>query len=134
MDITLTTPALIFPTVSLLMVAYTNRFNALGARIRSLGKEYREKPDEHLVAQIKILRKRVALIRNMQACGLISLFTCVLCIFTLISGLMVVSKLTFAFSLVMMLISLTISLKEVLISVTALDLELNTMLNQKKKE
>ena len=127
MDITLTTPALIFPTVSLLMVAYTNRFNALGARIRNLGEQYRNKQDDQLKAQIDILRKRVVLIRNMQACGLSSLFFCLLCIFTLIVDQQLVSELTCAFSLLLMMTSLTISLREVLISVRALDMELNSL-------
>lgn len=133
MDITLTTPALIFPTVSLLMVAYTNRFNALGARIRSLGKQYKDEPDHQLGKQIKILHNRVALIRNMQACGLTSLFCCVLCIFTLILGLQLISKIAFASSLFMLLISLALSFREVLISVTALDMELTDLTGHNKE-
>ncbi|MEN8141245.1 MAG: DUF2721 domain-containing protein [Thermodesulfobacteriota bacterium] len=130
MDITLTTPALIFPTVSLLMVAYTNRFNALSGRIRSLGREYRQEPDRQLAAQISILHKRVALIRSMQACGLFSLFACVLCILTLIMGQQLAAKIIFAASLLMLMISLALSLKEVLISVKALDMELTELVKK----
>ena len=78
MEITLTTPALLFPAISLLLVAYTNRFNTISARIRALYSQYKQDPDDILVGQIESLRKRVYLIRNMQAFGVASLFSCVL--------------------------------------------------------
>jgi len=59
MDITLTTPALLFPAISLLMVAFTNRFNTIGARIRKLHSEYKENPDDVLIDQTDSLKKRV---------------------------------------------------------------------------
>jgi hypothetical protein len=127
MDITLTTPALLFPTISLLLVAYTNRFIALGKRIRALHYEYRENPDEVLVDQIVSLRRRVYLIRNMQAFGVISLFSCVLCMFALFAGMLVVGKLIFGLSLIFMMISLGMSLREIAISVHALNIELSDM-------
>ena len=127
MDITLTTPALLFPTISLLLVAYTNRFVALGKRIRALHCEYRENPDEVLVDQIVSLRRRVYLIRNMQAFGVISLFLCVLCMFALFAGMLIVGKLIFGLSLILMMISLGMSLREIAISVQALNIELSDM-------
>ena len=78
MQISLTTPALLFPAVSLLLVAYTNRFLALGSRIRTLHAQYKSTPDNILSSQIIILKKRVVLIRNMQFLGVASLFLCVL--------------------------------------------------------
>ena len=36
MHVSLTTPALLFPAISLLLLAYTNRFFALAALIRNL--------------------------------------------------------------------------------------------------
>lgn len=81
MDISLTTPALLFPAISLLLVAYTNRFLALGLRIRNLHAQYKNQPDVVLSNQIAILKKRVILIRNMQLLGVGSLFCCVLCMF-----------------------------------------------------
>jgi hypothetical protein len=96
MEITLTTPALLFPAVSLLLVAYTNRFLSLGSRIRSLHDKYKTNPDEVLSGQIVILKKRVVLIRNMQACGVGSLFLCVLCMFLLFGGKLFLGKIIFA--------------------------------------
>jgi len=127
MEITLTTPALLFPAVSLLLVAYTNRFLALGSRIRNLHAQYRSTPDSILEGQIVILKKRVVLIRNMQFLGVGSLFLCVLCMFMLFSGKLMLGKILFAVSLVFMLGSLGISLQEILISMQALNLELSDM-------
>jgi hypothetical protein len=127
MEITLTTPALLFPAVSLLLVAYTNRFLALGSRIRNLHAQYRSTPDSILEGQIVILKKRVVLIRNMQFLGVDSLFLCVLCMFMLFGGKLMLGKILFAVSLVFMLGSLGISLQEILISMQALNLELSDM-------
>ena len=130
MDITLTTPALLFPAISLLLVAYTNRFNTIGGRIRMLHSQYKKNPDDILSGQIESLRKRVYLIRNMQAFGVASLFLCVVCLFVLFAGKIFIGKIIFSLSLVLMMISLSLSFREILISVNALNLELSDM--QKK--
>ena len=127
MEITLTTPALLFPAISLLLVAYTNRFLALGSRIRNLHAQYKAAPDTILENQIVILRKRVRLIRNMQFLGVGSLFLCVLCMFMLFGGKLFFGKLIFGASLIFMLGSLGMSLQEILISLQALNLELSDM-------
>lgn len=130
MEITLTTPALLFPAISLLLVAYTNRFIALGSRIRSLHALHKEKPDNLLVGQIDNLKKRVDLIKNMQALGVAGLFSCVLCMFALFWGYLVAGKIIFGLSLLLMMGSLALSLREITISIDALNLELGDM--QKK--
>lgn len=130
MEITLTTPALLFPAISLLLVAYTNRFNTIGGRIRILHSQYKERPDDILVGQIESLRKRVNLIKNMQAFGVASLFLCVLCLFVLFAGKLFIGKILFSLSLILMMISLVLSFLEILISVQALNLELSDI--QKK--
>ena len=127
MQISLTTPALLFPAVSLLLVAYTNRFLALGSRIRTLHAQYKSTPDDILSSQIIILKKRVVLIRNMQFLGVASLFLCVLCMFLLFGGKLMLGKIVFGISLLFMLGSLAISLQEILISMQALNIELSDM-------
>ena len=127
MQISLTTPALLFPAVSLLLVAYTNRFLALGSRIRTLHAQYKSNPDDILSSQIVILKKRVVLIRNMQFLGVASLFLCVLCMFLLFGGKLLLGKIIFGISLLFMLGSLAISLQEILISMQALNIELSDM-------
>ncbi len=127
MEITLTTPALLFPAISLLMVAFTNRFLAIGSRIRSLHAQYQENHRMALAAQIRILRRRLVLIRNMQALGVASLFCCVFCMFTLFAGFLLVGKIIFGLSLLLMMGSLGLSLREVLLSVQALNMALEDM-------
>lgn len=126
-EITLTTPALLFPAISLLLVAYTNRFNVISTRIRSMSAAYKAMPDASLMAQMKSLRSRVFIIRNMQAYGIGGLFMCVLCMFALFAHELVIGKVLFAISLLMMLASLGYSLYEVMVSVNALKLELNEL-------
>lgn len=127
MELTLTTPALLFPAISLLMVAYTNRFLAIGSRIRTLVAQYNQSPEKILEHQIKSLRQRVILIRNMQAFGIISLFMCVFCMFTLFAGKGEIAQYIFGLSLILLMISLALSFREILISVRALNLELSNL-------
>lgn len=124
MELTLTTPALMFSTLSLLLLAYTNRFLGLASRIRSLHDHYIRNPDAVLFAQISSLRKRVHLIRDMQASGIVSLFLCVACMLLLFVGQVMIAQWVFGFSLLMLLISLAISFWEINISVDALNLHL----------
>lgn len=126
-EITLTTPALFFPAVSLLLVAYTNRFVALSKRIRSLHSVYQEVADEIVAEQISVLRRRVFLIRNMQLCGVAALFCCVFSIASLFLGALLLGKIIFGFSLVLMMFSLALAFQEIFISVHALKLELRML-------
>jgi hypothetical protein len=125
MDINLATPALLFPAVSLLLLAYTNRFLALAAVIRGLHASYRAQP-EHAgyLDQIKQLRMRVRLIRDMQSFGVLSLLLCTMSMFALFGGLLDVGKWLFGGSLISMAVSLALSLWEIQRSVGALDLQL----------
>ena len=133
-EITLTTPALLFPTVSLLLVAYTNRFNAISSRIRAMSATYKAMPDNLLMQQIESLRSRLCIIRNMQAFAVGSLFLIVVCMFALFSGELFTGKVIFGISLVFMLISLSYSLQEILKSVNALNLELSELTVNRKKD
>lgn len=128
MEINLTTPALLFPAISLLLLAFTNRFLALATLIRGLRKQYDADHDHLLLAQIHNLNKRVILIRNMQAFGIMSLLMCVVCMFALFMDEPMLGKILFGISLVLMMASLSLSLREILISVNALRLELSKTL------
>ena len=86
MDISITTPALLFPAISLLLLAFTNRFLALASLIRQLHASYKSDPDEILFGQIANLRYRINLIRDMQAYGVSSLLLCVVCMLVLFAG------------------------------------------------
>jgi Protein of unknown function (DUF2721) len=127
MEITLTTPALLFPTVSLLMLAYTNRFLTLATIIRGLYDRYHSSQNETLLLQIQNLRYRIYLIRNMQIVGVLSLLLCVVSMFALFAGWVIAGQWSFGAALVLMIISLGISLRELQISVGALDLLLTDL-------
>ncbi len=127
MDMTLTTPALLFPAISLLLLAYTNRFLAIANLVRNLYDRYQSDPQRNLQAQIDNLRYRLGLIRNMQAFGISSLFLCVLCMFVLFIGWMTIGKCIFAISLLLMLVSLGLSLREIMVSNRALRFQLHNL-------
>ena len=129
----ITTPALLFPAVTLLMLAYTNRFNTLATIIRNLHSKYQTEQNENLRAQITNLRYRVYLIRNMQILGVLSLLLCVVSMFALFEGWIAGGQWSFAAALILMILSLAISLRELQVSVGALDLLLSEMGKGEKK-
>ena len=132
MEINLTTPALLFPTVSLLMLAYTNRFLTIATIIRNLHDRYRENQSENLLGQIANLRYRTYLIRNMQIFGVLSLLMCVLSMFALFAGWISAGQWSFAIALILMIVSMLISLRELTISVGSLDLLLSELEEHEK--
>lgn len=127
MNLSLTTPALLFPAISLLLLAYTNRFLAIASLIRGLHSKYNHKPEAVLEQQISILRKRVVLIKHMQFAGILSLLLCVASMGLLYALFEWWGQVVFGVSLVVMMWSLVLSLIEIQISVTALNLELSDM-------
>jgi Protein of unknown function (DUF2721) len=128
MDITLSTPALLFPAISLLMLAYTNRFLALAALIRQLRDDYRENHDQDVLAQIAALRFRVRLILWMQGLGVSSLGLCIAAMLAILSEFSGIGAMLFAGSLVLMLGSLVVSVWEIRLSANALDVALKSLL------
>ncbi|QSX31764.1 MULTISPECIES: DUF2721 domain-containing protein [Shewanella] len=123
MQISLTTPALLFPAISLLLLAYTNRFFALAALIRSLSSG--EQPVHQ--DQIKNLRQRIVIIRRMQEAGVLSFALCVLCMIFIYLGFLHTGSLIFGASLLLLLYSLILSVIEIRISVDALNIHLKEM-------
>ncbi|RZK19221.1 MAG: DUF2721 domain-containing protein [Pedobacter sp.] len=128
MELTVNIPALLFPAISLIMLAYTNRFLALAALVRSLKAKYEEsEKNVGLQNQIKNLRYRLRLIKNMQALGVLSFCLCLFCMFFIYLEWNIVAEILFAFSLIFFMLSLIISLIEIQISTKALELELSTL-------
>jgi hypothetical protein len=130
MQISINTPALLFPAITLLMLAYTNRFLALATLIRNLHAKYKQHPEEQdiLKKQIKNLRRRLTLIKQMQASGITSFFCCVLCMMFFYLEHEVWAYSIFGLSLGFLLFSLVLSLNEIYISTKALEIELQDML------
>lgn len=124
MEFTLTTPALLFPAISLLLLAYTNRYLTLAGLIRDLYSRLKKGEQEHIEGQIENLRKRIYMIRNMQLAGVISFFLCVGTMLLLFLDFKIAGEITFTASLLCLLFSLALSIAEIRISVKALDLQL----------
>jgi Protein of unknown function (DUF2721) len=130
--ITLNTPALLFPAITLLMLAYTNRFLALASLIRSLRTKYNQVENKEVILQqIRNLRTRLNLIRYMQGMGVISFFLCVLCMYTIFRGWDDAAHYIFVASLLSLLLSLVFSLLEIQRSTKALELELGDIMDAK---
>ena len=128
MEITFNTPALLFPAISLLLLAYTNRYLALANLIRKLHDEYMRGEKNHLlVKQIRILRVRINLVRQMQALGVLSFLCCVITMYGVYQEWQQVVKYVFAISLLSLLASLILSIFEISQSTKALEWELSDM-------
>ncbi len=127
MQLDLATPALLFPAISLLLLAYTNRFLTLATLIRNLHQRYQKENDPQLVYQIRNLRHRTRLTRDMQVLGVVSLFLSALCMLLLFQGYMNAAKYTFGASLIFLLVSLALSIWEIQISIRALNIQLRDM-------
>ena len=125
LEININTPALLFPAITLLMLAYTNRFLSLAALVRKLHDEYnRGEKEQHILRQIKNIRSRINLIRYMQSFGIFSFLCCVLCMYSVFRGWIVLAHWIFATSLMCLLISIILSLLEINKSTRAIELEL----------
>ncbi|MBV1775198.1 DUF2721 domain-containing protein [Burkholderiaceae bacterium DAT-1] len=115
-------PALLFPAISLLLLAFTNRFLALSSIIRTLHDDYLATQDPKIARQIANLRRRVLLIRAMQAAGAGSMFMCVVSMFFVFMGWQYLAHGAFGVSLAFMMGSLAISLREIHLSSDALNI------------
>lgn len=127
MSIDLTTPALLFSTISLLLLAYTNRFLGLASVIRKLHADHLNNPQEVYLREIANLSRRVRLIRDMQTIGVGSLLACTICMGVLFLGWQTAGQWIFAISLLLMSLSLILSIVEIRMSVVALDLHLREL-------
>ncbi len=132
MEIEISTPALLFPAISLLLLAYTNRFLTTGQIIRSISHQAREHEELELAGQIKNLKKRLEVTKWMQFFGVVSILMCTISMFSLFLGFYDLGKKVFGLSLITMCLSLCISLWEVYISSNALNLELKDLYDKCK--
>lgn len=120
----LTTPALLFPAISLLLLAYTNRFLVLAQLIRQLHSSERDYFQSMVQRQIANLRQRIALIRLMQALGVSSFIVCTLSMLGLFLEQQQLAEALFGLSLLLLVGSLLVSLYEIAISTRAIEAEL----------
>lgn len=128
MEINLNTPALLFPAISLLLLAYTNRFLAIANVVRKLHQDYLQNNEkEAAILQIRNLRKRLRYIRLMQGAGVFSFLLCVVCMYSIYNGWTVAANYIFATSLLSLTFSLICSLIEIFQSLNALEVILKNV-------
>ena len=126
MNLNITDPAIMFSGISLLFLAYTNRYLALASIVRSLNKGLRNQAQENSIRQIQNLNLRINLIKYMQVFGIISFLFCVFAMLSLFWGNQILGEVFFVMSLITMILSLLISLSEILESGESLRIELET--------
>lgn len=123
----MTTPALLFPAISLLLLAYTNRFVVLSNVIRQLSNRDEAEAGQLVRRQIKTLRQRLSIIRWMQTFGVLSFISCTLAMGAVFIGWPSIGKFIFGSSLILLVISLLFSLYEVQLSTKAISIELEKL-------
>ena len=126
-ELTLITPTLLFSAVSLILLAYTNRFLSYAQLIRTLKDRYMEDNSAITKAQIINLRKRLTLTKQMQVFGVVSLLLCVATMFLIYIGSQLISAYVFGVALLCLIISLGLSVREILISSKSLEIYLSDM-------
>ena len=127
MKITIDTPALLFPAISLILLAYTNRFMSLAKLVRDLHAKWLTTHSDDIIHQIRNLRLRLRLIRDMQGLGIAAILGCVISMFLLFQEMMMPAMYVFGTSLVVLIISMSLSLWEIIISTGALEHEIKDM-------
>ncbi|WP_119395115.1 DUF2721 domain-containing protein [Salinibius halmophilus] len=135
-SLNISTPALIFPAISLLLLAYTNRFLTIGQLIRSLYKQLNESEEgiKNLEKQLLHLRGRIFLIRMMQAFGVGAFMACTASMAALLIGWTQTGFVILTASIVMLFVSLCISLVEILQSGYALNIQLQNLEQHEGKD
>ncbi|MFN5188308.1 MAG: DUF2721 domain-containing protein [Chitinophagia bacterium] len=128
MELSVNIPALLFPAISLIMLAYTNRFLALSNRVRALHDKYQQEENRLVIfRQIKNLKYRIKLIQRMQTYGVASLLLSLLSMFFIFIHYQAIAKFIFAVSLITFSISILFSFIEIRLSTKAIELELSDM-------
>lgn len=123
----LTTPALLFPAISLLLLAFTNRFLVTAQLIRQLHTKYENGAKDVVIRQISNLRQRIILIRRMQALGVSAFILCALSMFLIFIEVQTVAQIVFGLSIFLLVMALIFSLYEISISTKAIEIEMEDM-------
>ena len=127
MELSLSIPALLFPAISLTMLAYNARYLAIAALIRQLHQKYQETESEDLAVQVKQLRSRLSIIKNMQATAIFSFLLAVITMTLIYLEYRFWANLIFGISLFALMVSLILSLVEVQLSTRSLSIQLKDM-------
>ncbi|MFS4466345.1 DUF2721 domain-containing protein [Maribacter sp. 2210JD10-5] len=127
MELNLSIPALLFPAISLTMLAYNARYLAIAALIRQLHRQYEETESQSVRLQVRKLKKRLAIIKQMQATAIFSFLLAVITMSLIYVELRFWANLVFGLSLLALMLSLILSFIEVQLSTKALEIQLKDM-------
>ena len=128
----LTTPSLLFSAISLILLAYTNRFLSYASVVRALKEKHQQTHDPKEIAQIANLRKRLYMTRSMQKLGILSLLLCVIAMFFIYVSWQVFAAWIFGIALLLLAASLCVCIWEINISVKALEIHLEDISSKEK--
>ena len=128
----LTTPSLLFSAISLILLAYTNRFLSYASVVRALKEKHQQTHDPKDIAQIANLRKRLYLTRSMQILGILSLLLCVIAMFFIYVSWQIFAAWIFGIALLLLAASLCVCIWEINISVKALEIHLEDISSKEK--
>jgi hypothetical protein len=131
MKLELNTPGLLFPAISFLLLPYTNRYLTLANLLRNLQRQWATEQDKRYLAQIRVLRRRVNLIRWMTSFVVLAMLCNVVCILAVFEGWDTVARPLFIAAMLSLVVSLAISLFEIQLSTDALNLQLG-MIDESK--
>lgn len=133
MNLELSTPALLFPAIAILMLGYVNRYIGAANVIRSFKKDY-DSGYKHndLTKQLNILKKRIELMRGMLLVGASSLILACLSMLFIFVNNQLAGKGAFGLSLLGLVLSLFASLYETSLSNRSLILEIDDMIHREK--
>ena len=128
----LTTPSLLFSAISLILLAYTNRFLSYASVVRALKEKHQQTHDPKDIARIANLRKRLYLTRSMQILGILSLLLCVIAMFFIYVSWQIFAAWIFGIALLLLAASLCVCIWEINISVKALEIHLEDISSKEK--
>lgn len=128
----LTPPSLLFSAISLILLAYTNRFLSYASVVRALKEKHQQTHDPKDIAQIANLRKRLYLTRSMQILGILSWLLCVIAMFFIYVSWQIFAAWIFGIALLLLAASLCVCIWEINISVKALEIHLEDISSKEK--
>ena len=135
-ELNLTTPSLLFSAISLILLAYTNRFLSYASVVRTLNEKYQENPDKDptTLNQIRNFVLRLRLIRAMQTLGAGSLIFCLAAMFFYFINLTLPAEIFFGIGMVMLVCSLGLCIWEIQISTEAISLHLQNIRRRQREQ
>ncbi len=127
MTLELNIPALLFPAISLTILAYNARYLAIASLIRNLHKEYQSSHENDVASEIRVLSKRLHLIRTTQCLAILSFIGCMVTMFFIYLEMNNMANILFIGSLFSMTFSFIFLFIEIQVSMNALKIRLRNM-------